>query len=246
MLKKVSPLRFFVFALAVTISICLYLYLSFSIPEPRLFYIRLVQSYAFCAIILLYLALLISPLYSFFPKLPYRAQAIIARRAIGVSTFYFACLHGYFAFFQLLGGFEGWNFLSIRYQIPVLIALTVLILLSLMTATSFDFMMAKLGKNWKRLHRLIYIGGLLIIIHFMMLGTHFADISGWIPQVFADALILLLTLEAFRFDKFIFIKYPDKKYLRVILVIFYIIIGVTLFYLFTLEGLANFNYQSHG
>lgn len=99
---------------------------------------------------------------------------ITARRAIGVSCFFFASLHASLAFFGLLGGFPGLRFLGTNYIVSASLGFAALCILSLMTATSFDSAVSYLGKRWKMIHRLVYAAGILIIIHFLAVGgSHF-------------------------------------------------------------------------
>ncbi len=135
-----------------------------------------------------------------------------ARRALGVSAFYFGLLHGLFAFFGQLGGFAGLGFLSSKYLLAISLSFIALVILFLMTVTSFDFMVAKLTyPKWKFLHRFVYIAGVLILLHALMLGTHFSDLSSTIPQIFFSALAILLLLEANRFDTYLQKKFIAKR-----------------------------------
>jgi len=181
------------------------------IPEGSLRIIKLTQLYALTTLSLLYIALLIGPVVYIFHWLPFRGDIYRVRRAIGVSTFFFALLHASFAFFGELGGFAGLFYLSGKYLLAISFSFTALCILTAMASTSFDFMVIKLGKKWKLLHRFIYLVAVLVLIHALMLGTHFQDISGWIPQVFLGAFAVLLVLEANRFDAYLsrkFIAFP--------------------------------------
>ena len=165
--------------------------------------IRLTQVYALTALAYLYLALLIGPLTYTFKFLPFRGQIYRARRSIGVSAFFFGLLHGYVAFFKQLGGFEGLGFLSGKYLLAISFSFMALIILTLMAATSFDFMVRKLTfPKWKLLHRFVYLAAVFILIHALMLGTHFADLSQTIPTLFFIAFALLLLLEGLRIDAY--------------------------------------------
>jgi len=198
-----NNIRKMVYAVAVFAAISIYLWVIGTYGTFDLQVIRLVQLYAFCAVIFLYLALLASPLYSVFPNIPFRVYHIKARQALGISAFFFGIVHGSLAFFVSLGGFSGLGFLTQKFLIGIILSATALLILGIMALTSHSFFVKKLGKNWKRLHRLVYLAGLLIVIHALMLGTHFIDISKNIPQIFFAALLILLLLEALRFDAYI-------------------------------------------
>lgn len=181
----------------------IYIYVLIALNSERLQTIRLIQLYAFISTIYLYFSLLASPLYAVFPNLPFRVIYIKARRALGVSAFFFAILHGAIAFFGSLGGFAGLGFLSNNYLVAISLGFTTLIILGLLTLTSTNAMVRKLGGRWKPLHRLVYVAGIFIVIHALMLGTHFNDLSKFIPQLFMAALGFLLLLELLRIDKYI-------------------------------------------
>jgi sulfoxide reductase heme-binding subunit YedZ len=66
-----------------------------------------------------------------------------------------------------------------------------------MAATSFVIWKRRLGKNWKRLHRLVYVAALLAVVHFAWvrkanLTTLSGDI-GW-PVAAGAVVVILLTL----------------------------------------------------
>ena len=169
----------------------------------------LTQTYALIAVTYLYFALLASPLTRFFTFLPFRGLYLRARRGIGVSAFLFASLHVYYAFFGELGGFEGLQFLNLRYLTAIALGATSITILSVMAMTSFEFMVSKLSfQKWKFLHRFVYIVAIFTTIHALMLGSHFTDLSEMIPQIFSVALAFLLILEALRFDVYLMNKFP--------------------------------------
>lgn len=194
-------IRFYVLVINILISIGVYFLTLSYVPDGYLQIIRLTQIYAFLAVINLYLALLIGPLCFTFRFLPYFGQIVKARRATGVSVFLFAVLHVKYAFFDQLGGFAGLGFLSSRYLLAISLSALALLILFLMTLTSFDFIIKKMTyPKWKFLHKFVYLAGIFILIHALLLGTHFRDLSGAIPQIFFLALLFLLVLEALRID----------------------------------------------
>src|SRR4051812_38204512 len=133
-------IRFYILVASVTYSAAVYFFVTSIIPQGSLQIIRLTEVYALSAITMLYVALLASPFCYTFRGFPYRAQYLKARRAIGVSAFYFALLHASLAFFGQLGGFEGLWFLSDKYLFAISLSVTALIILFLMALTSFDVM----------------------------------------------------------------------------------------------------------
>lgn len=196
-------LRKSIYVLTGIIAVVIFLYIHLTVTSSRLEIIRLTQWYALYSTFLLYIALIASPLYSAFPKLPSRVWHINARKAIGNSAFVFALLHGTIAFFFQLGGFAGLFFLTDKYLTAITLSFSALVILCFMFITSFAFFITRLGIYWKPLHRLVYLACLFILLHALMLGTHFADLSGLIPKIFIYAITILLLLEALRFDKYL-------------------------------------------
>jgi DMSO/TMAO reductase YedYZ heme-binding membrane subunit len=202
-------IRFHVLLFSFFLAVGIYIWITATIPPSQSRISKLTETYALCAASFLYLALLVSPILHQFPRLPFRGDILKARRAIGFSAFLFAVIHTSFAFFGELGGFAGLPFLSNKYLLAGGLGLMALIILTLMASTSFDFMVAKLRyRKWKMLHRFVYLAGLALIIHILMLGTHFVNVSSLIPQIFFILLTILLLLEGLRFDDYLQKRYP--------------------------------------
>ncbi|MBN1148308.1 MAG: sulfoxide reductase heme-binding subunit YedZ [Anaerolineales bacterium] len=114
------------------------------------------------AIVFLILSLACTPLNTLFGL----RQALSARRALGLYAFAFAALH--LLIFAWLDFAFDWSLLKLevaekRY---ILVGLAAFTILALLAATSFKWWMKRLGKNWKRLHRLVYLAGLLVVLHY--------------------------------------------------------------------------------
>lgn len=164
----------------------------------------LLRTYALVAITYLYIAILATPLTKLFPKLPFKAKYLKARRAIGVSAFFFALVHATLAFFIHIGGIEGFLSTPITFQIPVLFGTTALFILFLMASTSFDWAIEKLTfERWKNLHRFVYLAGILILFHSLILGTDLQNRLSPISLIMLVAVGFLLTLESIRIFKFL-------------------------------------------
>ncbi len=133
-------IRRIIFAFSFVLAIGLYAYAQTAYGSQDLKQIRLVQFYAFSSFTFLYFSLLASPLFAAFPQLPGRALYIKARKALGVSAFFFGVLHGYVAFFGSLGGFAGLGFLSERYLSAIVLSASALFILSLLAVTSLQRM----------------------------------------------------------------------------------------------------------
>ena len=91
-----------------------------------------------------------------------------------------------------------------RHILSLVFGFISLVMLSILAITSVDLAVKKMGfKNWKLLHRLIYIAGLLLLLHILLVGTHFSDLTGLIPEITFLAVAFLLFLNARRFDAFL-------------------------------------------
>jgi sulfoxide reductase heme-binding subunit YedZ len=114
------------------------------------------------ALILLTLSLACTPLNTLFGL----RQALTARRPLGLYGFMFAAIH--FSIYVWWDyGFD-WSLIlgEISEKRYVLVGFSALLILLSLAATSFRWWMKRLGKNWKRLHRLVYLAVPLVIVHF--------------------------------------------------------------------------------
>ena len=219
MMSLFKNIRFYILISSIIFSIFLYFYIP-QIPN-------LIRAYALTAGVFLYFTLLAGPFCYTVKFLPFRGEYLKARRALGVSAFYFGLLHASFAFFGQLGGFDGLFYLTNFYLIAISLSFTALVILFLMTLTATDFMINKLTfPRWKMLHRLIYLAGFFILIHALMLGTHFQDISSTLTQIFLVAILFLLFLEALRIDAFIQKNFKNIPRLGIAILLLLFIIWV--------------------
>lgn len=94
-------------------------------------------------------------------------EALKVRRALGLYTFLYAALH-FLIFVGLDYGFRIaliWDALVEKRFILAGFAAGVILLA--LAATSFDWWKRRLGKYWKRLHRLVYLAGGLAVLHYL-------------------------------------------------------------------------------
>jgi sulfoxide reductase heme-binding subunit YedZ len=91
----------------------------------------------------------------------------LIRRMLGVTTFTYALTH-----FSLYVVNEKFDLVFVASEIVKRIYLTIgftaLIGLSLLAATSTDWALRKLGRNWKRLHVIVYGLAVLMLLHYFM------------------------------------------------------------------------------
>ncbi len=226
-------IRFYILVFSIFLSFLIYVWITNTIPAGSLQTIKLTQTYALTAIAYLYLTLLAGPLCYIVRIPPFRDRYLKARRALGVSVFYFALLHANFAFFGELGGFNGLPFLKTNYLLAISFSFVALIILFVMSSTAFDYIIYKLSyKKWKILHRFVYLAGVLILIHALMLGSDFSTLYKPIPRIIFGALFFLFVLEANRFDAFLQRKFINLPQFGISLITFLMISVVSIFLFF--------------
>ena len=117
------------------------------------------------------------------------------RRALGLYCFLYASLH-VLTFLGLDYGFNLQLILGIVLKKPyAFVGLTTFLLLLPLAITSFRWWQKKLGRKWTSLHRLVYLAGVLDILHYAWAkkGNLFT-LSGDILQPLGWGLLLLLLL----------------------------------------------------
>jgi len=110
------------------------------------------------------------------------------RRMLGLFAFFYACVH--FTVYMALDLQFDWGFIGedIAKRPYITVGFTALLLLLPLAATSTNKMMRRLGRRWKRLHRLVYLIGVLGVIHYYWLVK--ADVRE--PLIYAAILAGLL------------------------------------------------------
>jgi len=170
--------------------------LRLQIADDQLYLIRLQQLFGLFCLIYWYIALIISPLGYIIGKQRLR-QLEFARRAIGVSAFYFALLHASISLWGQIGGVGQIQHLPALFQWSLIGGSIALGILGVMAATSFDRVISYMTyRKWKMLHRLVYISWFLVVLHVWSVGTHLAYTA--IQLVGLLALALLSGLEIYR------------------------------------------------
>lgn len=117
------------------------------------------------ALVLLMLSLAYTPVNAVFGF----KRVLCVRRALGLYAFLYASLHAL--------TFVGWDYgFNLRLLKPaildqrfVLAGSAAFLLLLPLAVTSTQGWQKRLGKNWRRLHRLVYLVSILVIVHFMWL-----------------------------------------------------------------------------
>lgn len=143
------------------------------------------------ALVLLLLSLAVTPLITLTGYNP--VQKI--RRPLGLYAFLYAAIH----FYLFIGVDYGFNLAFLLADIAqkrfIFVGLAALLLLIPLAFTSYRYWQKRLGKNWKRLHRLVYLAAILVVTHVAWavkgdLFTLQGDI--WKPLLAGSVLALLL------------------------------------------------------
>jgi sulfoxide reductase heme-binding subunit YedZ len=117
------------------------------------------------ALILLLLSLACTPINTIFGF----RRVLRVRRALGLYAFMYHGLH----FLTFVGWDYGFDLgligPAISYQRFVLVGFAAFLILLALAITSTQGWQRRLGKHWKRLHRLAYLAGILAIVHIMWL-----------------------------------------------------------------------------
>ena len=113
------------------------------------------------------------------------------RKSLGLWAFGYAVLH-FSTYIGLDYGLDLRLILedSLLQKRYVFVGFTALLLLTPLALTSTKAAMKRLGKNWKRLHRLVYVAGGLAVLHFLWL----VKIDRTEPLIYATILAILLLI----------------------------------------------------
>jgi len=117
-------------------------------------------------------------------------SAIRIRRMLGLYAFFYVCLH--LLSYLWLDQFFDWGEIGrdILKRPFITVGMLAFVLLLPLALTSSRAMIKRLGRNWKKLHRLAYLVPLLGVLHFWWLVK--ADVRE--PLIYALLLAILLLL----------------------------------------------------
>jgi sulfoxide reductase heme-binding subunit YedZ len=135
-------------------------------------------------LILLMVTLSITPL----RKITKQYWLIGVRRMIGLFAFFYGCLH-FTTYIWLDKFFDVHEMIKDVYKRPFITAgFTAFVLMIPLALTSTKGWIRRLGKNWQRLHRLIYVSAIAGVVHYIWLVK--ADLRE--PSQYAYVLSALL------------------------------------------------------
>jgi len=114
------------------------------------------------------------------------------RRMLGLFAFFYASVHMSMYLIVDLGGFWSQIFVEIAKKPYITVGFTAWLLMIPLAITSTKGMIRRLGRNWQRLHRLVYVIGLCGVLHFMWLVKSGNKIAVTEPLIYLAILIVLL------------------------------------------------------
>ena len=119
------------------------------------------------------------------------------KKALGLYGFTFAAIH-LLIYIGLDFGFQfKFIFKALLNSVYLWVGLAAFLILLALAVTSFKKMKLLLKKNWKRLHRLVYILSPLVVLHYILtLKNNFVSLQGNItePLIYGGIVLLLLIL----------------------------------------------------
>jgi len=116
------------------------------------------------------------------------------RRMLGLFAFFYVCLH--FGVYLIFDQFFDLSAIiaDVAKRPYITVGFAGLILLIPLAVTSTNRMIRRLGRNWQRLHRLVYLIAILGVLHYLWLVK--ADLRE--PLMYAGILVVLLGYRLWR------------------------------------------------
>lgn len=191
-------IRRVIYTLSIGWTLLLYYVSAITYPETAAALSNLMRLCGLTSLSLLFITLTPGLIQAYFPRFLFNPILLKARRALGISTFYFGLLHVVIGFFNNLSGrLEVIQFLIDYQKIAVILGLLAFTILLLMALSSFDSAIRVLGaRRWKLLHRGIYVAAILVVFHAFLIGSHFTIYSNTVPTIIRAVSLTYLILEA--------------------------------------------------
>lgn len=203
---KYIRLAVYVFALWIGAIIAVFVRIAPAQPGS-LWGMRETILYGVVSLAFLYLSLLPSPLYEVFPRLPGKIPFQRAKKAFGISAFFFAVIHSWVGFFHGIGGWGALPYWGVGEWISLIIGFVALLILAALAVTSLKAIKQRMRPWWKALHRTVYLAAFLTLVHGVTITIHVVNLFPWLvgSYVLLEGLTLL---ELIRFDRFLRVRYP--------------------------------------
>jgi methionine sulfoxide reductase heme-binding subunit len=114
------------------------------------------------------------------------------RRMLGLFAFFYASIHLATYLIVDLGGFWSQILVEIAKKPFVTAGFLAWLLMIPLAITSTKGMMRRLGRNWQRLHRLVYASGAFAALHFLWQVKYGETIAALEPVVYAGVFLALM------------------------------------------------------
>ncbi len=117
------------------------------------------------------------------------------RRTLGLYAFFYFTLH-FLTFAVVDYGLDWREILLLTGEKPfIFVGLSAGLILLALAITSFPYWMKRLGRNWKLLHKTVYLASILVVLHYAWaLKGSLSTMSGDIVRPLAMGLIVALLL----------------------------------------------------
>ncbi len=197
--------RRLIYILAIIWACLLFFYVSYTLPDEATAWHQLTRYYALTALFGVFIVLIPGLVNIYFPGFAFNELLVHSRRALGVSTFFFALFHSVIDYFySLSGSIQFIYFLPDVQRFSFIFSIIAILIMFLMAATSFIDAITLLGyKKWKLLHRFIYPAAGLILFHTFTIGSHFVNPQALFPSLVISFVLVFMLLEAGATAKFI-------------------------------------------
>tara|TARA_B100000945_G_C20245392_1_gene531963 strand:+ start:255 stop:836 length:582 start_codon:yes stop_codon:yes gene_type:complete len=142
-----------------------FLYICYGYYIGVLFYGEVVHLSGKISIQLLFLSLFVTPFIRSFPGRSFSKWLLVSRRYFGVASFFYALMHTIIYLNQvnnidrIFQDFKGLDYLS---------GWIALIIFMILAITSNNYSQKIMRRNWKKLHRTVYLATALIFAHWIL------------------------------------------------------------------------------
>lgn len=101
---------------------------------------------------------------------------LLHRRFLGVTTFVFLICHAFL--YLAMEGFAAQGFVQLVTKLYLILGLSAWLILLVLTLTSNDFSLRKLGfRRWKFIHRFVHLAAAIVTVHVLLIEK--GDVVKW-------------------------------------------------------------------
>ncbi len=179
--------RILIYAGAASAGVCVVVSCAWGETDAGRILVATRQLFGLWALGLLLASMLLGPLTSVLPWLPFKSSLMYGRRAVGVSALIFALLHvGTYLASVLRRDWRELYTPGVLWVAGLVLGLLAVLDMIALGVTSRDAAVKRMGgRRWKQLHRSIYALLVVVLIHAVFVGADFGVNHG--PDVSAEA-----------------------------------------------------------